>query len=55
MTPAIAVENLGKCYHVDQAATDSDYHYRTLRESLVKLAAWPLRRWPCPQPMSTAK
>src|SRR3989440_115995 len=45
MTAAIAVENLGKCYRVDHAAPDSDYRYRTLRESLVKLAARPWRCW----------
>ena len=39
MVPAIAVENLGKCYRVDHAAADSGYRYRTLRESLMKLAA----------------
>src|SRR5438128_11952230 len=41
--PAIRVANLGKRYKVHHTSARSGY--RTLRESLVSLAASPLRRW----------
>ena len=43
MTPAISVENLGKCYRVSQGRAGG-HDYRTLRESLAALATDPLRR-----------
>ena len=42
MRPAIRVENLGKCYRLNPALARQDYH--TLRETLVSLASWPVRR-----------
>ncbi len=44
MVAAIRVENLGKRYRLDQRRNGSS-SYRTLRESLMNLAAAPLRRW----------
>ena len=41
--PAIRVTHLGKVYRVNLAETVSGY--RTLRESLVRLATAPVRRW----------
>src|SRR4051812_6010458 len=41
--PAISIENLGKRYTVDHEAQQRG-GYRTLRESLVDMAAAPLRR-----------
>ncbi len=42
MPAAITVENLSKCYRVQQTDTAGDYV--TLRESLMNLAKWPLRQ-----------
>src|SRR5688572_2732346 len=42
MPPAISIENLSKRYTVDHEAQRGGY--RTLRESLVDAASYPLRR-----------
>jgi lipopolysaccharide transport system ATP-binding protein len=42
MPAAVTVENLSKCYRVQQTDTAGDYV--TLRESLMNLATWPLRK-----------
>lgn len=42
MTPAISVKNLGKCYRVDHSVERG--RYKTLRDSLARVATAPLRR-----------
>jgi lipopolysaccharide transport system ATP-binding protein len=42
MPPVIRVENLSKSYRIQHGAARSEY--RTLRESLVGAATWPLRK-----------
>ena len=43
MTPAIRVEDLGKSYRVNHA--EERLPYRTLRDSLSRMAMTPVRRW----------
>ena len=43
MTPAIRVENLGKSYRVNHA--EQRLPYKTLRDSLTRIATSPVRRW----------
>ena len=43
MSPAIRVENLGKSYRVNHA--EERLPYKTLRDSLTRLATTPIRRW----------
>ncbi len=47
VAPALRVENLGKRYRLPQGGgRRPKMHYRTLRESLVDLAAAPFRKRP---------
>jgi lipopolysaccharide transport system ATP-binding protein len=43
MTPAIRVENLGKCYRVNHA--EERLPYKTLRDTLTRVATAPIRRF----------
>ncbi len=43
MIPAIRVENLGKSYRVNHA--EERLPYKTLRDSVTRLATAPVRRW----------
>jgi lipopolysaccharide transport system ATP-binding protein len=45
MRSAISIDGVSKRYRIGRADRQASYGYRTLRETLVRLAYYPIRRW----------